>query len=837
MNKEITKENHKTENQNKESSTKENPNKELLNKENNHKEPEKEEKNIPHLQEEAEIKKKTQDSKKFLFVSLDSLIADIAWRIKLEGHEVKYYVKDPDEREVGQGFIEMVEDWKKELDWADIIVFDDVLGQGAIAKKLREQGKLVVGGTPYTDQLEDDRAFGQEELKKFGINILPFKEFTNFEEAIQFVKENPGKYVIKPCGEAANLKGLLFIGEEDDGRDVIQVLNDYNKAWAKKIPTFQLQKRIYGVEVAIGAFFDGKEFIYPINVNFEHKKLFPGDLGPSTGEMGCYDDKTEVLTKEGWKYFTEISNKDKFATINPNSNLLEYQHPTKIVHFRHHKKMLSIQNQSTDLVVTLDHNMFGQEANAFRNPKKKGDWSFVKAKDLPNQFVSPRSAQWKGKEVTTFVLPSVQKGHYDGKKVVYSNTSAIKISMNDWVAFFGLWLGDGWTNSNGYATGIAQSKRDKMLVIEKVLRKLPFRFRKVKTGWVCDNKQLWNYLSPIGRSLTKYIPADCKELCPRQLKILFDHMCICDGNKQKNGFRIYYTSSKKLADDVQEILLKLGKVGMIKVRKARPAKMGNRKFKVVHDNYEIIERIKKTVAWLDQRDTSIISYSGSVHCVTLPNHTLYVRRNGKPVWCGNTAMFWSGPNKLFNMTLKRMEQKFAEEGYVGYMDLNCIVNNKGIYPLEFTSRFGYPCIFIQEEGMLNPIGDFLYELAQGKNPKLRTKSGFQLGIRVVVPPFPFNDKETFRVKSKDSVVHFKKPTEGVHFEDVKLVNDEWIVTGTTGVVIVVCGCGQTMKQAQTQAYQRIKNISIPHMYYRDDIGEKWFEDSDKLHTWGFLREQ
>ena len=41
-----------------------------------------------------------------------------------------------------------------------------------------------------------------------------------------------------------------------------------------------------GVEVAVGAFFNGKEFVYPLNVNFEHKKLFPGNIGPSTGEMG-----------------------------------------------------------------------------------------------------------------------------------------------------------------------------------------------------------------------------------------------------------------------------------------------------------------------------------------------------------------------------------------------------------------------------------------------------------------------------------------------------------------------------------------------------------------------
>ena len=68
------------------------------------------------------------------------------------------------------------------------------------------------------------------------------------------------------------------------------------------------------------------------------------------------------------------------------------------------------------------------------------------------------------------------------------------------------------------------------------------------------------------------------------------------------------------------------------------------------------------------------------------------------------------------------------------------------------------------------------------------------------------------------------------------MNDEWLVTGDTGVVLIVCGTGQTMKQAQTQVYNRIKNILIPNMYYRTDIGDRWYEDSDKLHTWGYLRE-
>ncbi len=428
------------------------------------------------------------NKKKFLFVSWDGLIGDIAWQVIKEGHEAKYYIRNPEDEEVANGFVPKVNDWTKEVNWADTIIFDDVLGQGKEAQKLKKLGKDIIGGTPYTDRLEDDRAFGQEELKKAGVNIIPYWDFTSFDEAINFVRQNPNRYVIKPSGEAQNSKSLLFIGEEEDGRDVIQVLNDYQKAWAKKIPLFQLQKRISGVEVAVGAFFNGQEFVYPINVNFEHKKLFPGNLGPSTGEMG-------------------------------------------------------------------------------------------------------------------------------------------------------------------------------------------------------------------------------------------------------------------------------------------------------------------------------------------------------------TSMFWSGPNKLFNQTLKKMESKLAEEGYIGYIDINCIVNNNGIYPLEWTARFGYPTISIQQEGIITPIGEFLYQLARGQVTKFKAKSGFQIGVRIVVPPFPFKDaKETFNVKSKDSIIFFKKPTEGVHIEDVKLVNGEWLVTGKTGVTVVVCGTGTTMKQAQQQAYSRIQNILIPHMYYRKDIGDRWYEDSDKLHSWGYLRE-
>ncbi len=226
------------------------------------------------------------DKRKFLFVSITGLISDIAWQVAKEGHQVRYCIEDEKERDIADGFVPKVRDWVREVDWADVIVFDDTLGQGQKAHALRVKGKLVVGGTPYTDRLEDDRSFGQEELKKEGINIVPYRDFDNFDDAIAYVKANPERYVIKPSGAASNVKRRLFVGDEDDGQDVIRVLEAYKKSFPDEIRQFQLQRRVTGVEVAVGAFFNGKEFIYPLNVNFEHKKLFPGNIGPSTGEMG-----------------------------------------------------------------------------------------------------------------------------------------------------------------------------------------------------------------------------------------------------------------------------------------------------------------------------------------------------------------------------------------------------------------------------------------------------------------------------------------------------------------------------------------------------------------------
>ena len=96
------------------------------------------------------MNKKVEKSRKFLFISRWGESLDIALATLEEGNEVKLYIEDKASKEIGYGFVKKVQDWKKHVDWADVLIFD-YTGNGKIWQELRAQGKLVFGGTEYTD--------------------------------------------------------------------------------------------------------------------------------------------------------------------------------------------------------------------------------------------------------------------------------------------------------------------------------------------------------------------------------------------------------------------------------------------------------------------------------------------------------------------------------------------------------------------------------------------------------------------------------------------------------------------------------------------------------------
>jgi len=223
--------------------------------------------------------------KNILFISFEACAGDLAYKLKQEGLSVKWYVQSKADRGLYDGFLDKVDEWEPHKEWADLIVIDDI-GFGSLADRLRKEGKAVVGGSSYADRLELDRDFGAQEMKAAGLSIPDSWEFGSFEEALKFVEKNPARYVVKPSGKAQNDKVLSFVGREEDGKDVLAILQRYKKGWGGKVKSLQVQKHLTGVEVAVGGYFNGQDFVMPVCINFEHKRLFAGEIGPSTGEMG-----------------------------------------------------------------------------------------------------------------------------------------------------------------------------------------------------------------------------------------------------------------------------------------------------------------------------------------------------------------------------------------------------------------------------------------------------------------------------------------------------------------------------------------------------------------------
>ena len=86
------------------------------------------------------------DRKNFLFVSLSGLIGDIAWQVLKEGHGVRYFIEAERERDIADGFVPKSTNWEADLPWADVVVFDDTLGQGAKAQATQNHPDFVGDG-------------------------------------------------------------------------------------------------------------------------------------------------------------------------------------------------------------------------------------------------------------------------------------------------------------------------------------------------------------------------------------------------------------------------------------------------------------------------------------------------------------------------------------------------------------------------------------------------------------------------------------------------------------------------------------------------------------------
>lgn len=213
---------------------------------------------------------------------MDSL--GIQCQLLHEGHTLKTYVKSKESHDVGEGIIDRVDDYTNYLHWADVVVVD-CTGFGKLADKWRAMGIKVVSGTAATDLLEEDRAYGMKIMEEYGLTTPEWFGPFSLKQAQEFVKKNPERYVLKPNGQQD--RDLTHVARDAD--DMIRELDRIMKV-KKSVGTVILQQFIDGHEIAVGSTFCKNKFVMPYQINWEHKKLYPSNLGVNTGEQGtvCY---------------------------------------------------------------------------------------------------------------------------------------------------------------------------------------------------------------------------------------------------------------------------------------------------------------------------------------------------------------------------------------------------------------------------------------------------------------------------------------------------------------------------------------------------------------------
>ncbi|MDB5641673.1 MAG: hypothetical protein JWN07_990 [Hyphomicrobiales bacterium] len=230
---------------------------------------------------------------RFLGVGDTCDLGSLYLRLAAEGHEVRVFIGEPLCRGTLAGMIDHTDDWRRDLPWIreagvdGIILFEGVSdGAGAQQDALREDGFHVIGGSAFGDRLENDRFYAQGVLRDLGLPIARMEAFDRPEQSAAFIAENPGRYVLKFNGGPEFGAADNYVGRMRDGRDVQAMVEAKFRQLAEERISFVLMEHISGIEMGVGAYFDGQRFLTPACLDWEHKAFFPGDLGELTGEMG-----------------------------------------------------------------------------------------------------------------------------------------------------------------------------------------------------------------------------------------------------------------------------------------------------------------------------------------------------------------------------------------------------------------------------------------------------------------------------------------------------------------------------------------------------------------------
>lgn len=213
-----------------------------------------------------------------------------------------------------------------------------------------------------------------------------------------------------------------------------------------------------------------------------------------------------------------------------------------------------------------------------------------------------------------------------------------------------------------------------------------------------------------------------------------------------------------------------------------------------------------------------------------PNHTVEVKKSmnddlGPSTGCsGNVAWTCEESSKIINAGVAKAEQMCIDEQYIGQIDLNAVVNESGVYGLEWTPRFGYDATPTLLTLLQDDVGAFFSGITRGELELAEFESKDAGGVRITIPPYPVElddkkDSEDFSPNSGVPILNWEEHQESLYFYEVQITEDRLEHAGGTGVIACAIGSGDSPEESLEEPYKVLEALNVPDKQYRTDLSK------------------
>ncbi|MFC2971872.1 phosphoribosylamine--glycine ligase [Azotobacter bryophylli] len=167
----------------------------------------------------------------------------------------------------------------------------------------RSRGLAIFGPTAGAAQLEGSKAFTKDFLARHNIPTAAYRNFTEVEPALAYLREVGAPIVVKADGLAAG-KGVIVAMTLEEAEEAVRDMlsgNAFGDAGARVV----IEEFLDGEEASFIVMVDG-EHVLPMATSQDHKRVGDGDTGPNTGGMGAYSPAPVVTPAVHQRVMDEI---------------------------------------------------------------------------------------------------------------------------------------------------------------------------------------------------------------------------------------------------------------------------------------------------------------------------------------------------------------------------------------------------------------------------------------------------------------------------------------------------------------------------------------------------